>query len=137
MAVVFSILSDIPRERLLPHASDLSIGLSQIFKLGTKWLSVSSNRAVWHSAVSLLQLTAAVPSAVGFSFEATSLLLTEESVTAENYGECVDLLLAYPASLASSSSSLSGSQNAASRKGKGDRGDESRYVSFGCREYCV
>jgi hypothetical protein len=109
----------------LPFASDLSIGLSQLFKLGTKWL-LASDPAIWHSAVSLLQLTATVPSAVGFSFEAASLLLAEETMTAENYGECVDLLLAYPASLASSSSLSGGGGNAAGRKGKGDRGDESR-----------
>ena len=52
----------------------------------------------WNTVVGLLTSAAMHPQAARYGFEATKILITdskESAVTAENFGECVDLLIGY------------------------------------------
>ena len=92
---------------------------------------ISSSDGILSPLFNFLGAGSMDPNLCTSSFEITQMIITKDVVSAENYGECVDLLLNYPSSAASlfASGIVPGSQSRNSKDGSG----ASKYAIFsGC-----
>lgn len=85
-------------ETIHTFAEHLVSGFLAISKNDMKTFSKHPNR--WATLLRVLSITATHPHASVFSFELTRLIISDHPdspVTADNFGECVDLLLSFSA----------------------------------------
>jgi hypothetical protein len=83
-------------ETVHSFAEHLVSGFLTISKTDMKILSKNSNR--WATLLRVLSITATHPQASVYSYELTRLIVSghpDSPVTADNFGECVDLLLSF------------------------------------------
>ncbi|KAJ3033358.1 GDP/GTP exchange factor for ARF [Rhizophlyctis rosea] len=91
------LLTHLPPDTFTAIAERLMAGVLALIKTDS---SVFVKHAKWDTVLTLLSSTSMHPQAARYSFEAASILVTESKesvVTAENFDQCVDLLIGYAA----------------------------------------
>lgn len=95
---LFCKIKDLPSDTFNAIAVGLLAGITSLVQTDWTVFSVSER---WEMIMHLLSMTSMHPEASKYSFECASLLISEKtelSLTLENFGECVDLLISFAAS---------------------------------------